>query len=262
MTLWGSVIDPEQAQVYDVPVLESTLPPLYDESDTPVSEKPDSTTSTQYAKPTEHLPGDHGDKPGEADQPAFPSGYMQASPIEDEAKPAETSPAETPSTTPTPDEGWFDISNLMKHQGWFFVALGAVVLFGAGAGLFFWRRAVRRRRQYTSLPAGDDMVMSSISGGRSGPRSKELYAAFDEDEDEDEDADEETGLKRGMPSDQAAGLGYHSGFLDDEDTAGAGAPPARYKDEPEPHEHEATRADSPGSGSTGDWEHASQEPSH
>ncbi|KAF7799581.1 hypothetical protein EIP86_010818 [Pleurotus ostreatoroseus] len=266
MTLWGAVIDPAQAKTYDVPVLDDTLPPLFDDTDTtPTS--PEASSTTQYAKPTAHLPGDHGSSTGEADKPAFPSGSDEgsASAVEDIASPIETAPAETAAptmtATPTPDEGWFsDLSNLMTNQVWFFIALGAVAIFGAGAGLFFWRRAVRRRQQYTSLPAGDDVAMSSIGGGRTGTRSKELYAAFDEDE--DDDADEETGLKRGMAGDSPTALGFHSGFLDDDDPASAGLPAGRYKDEPEPHEREGLRAESPASGSgSGDWEHASQEPS-
>lgn len=149
----------------------------------------------------------------------------------------------------------------MTNQVWIFVAFGAVVLFGICAGFYFWRRSVRRRQNYTSLPAGDEMGMSSIGASRSGPRSKELYAAFDEVSD-DEDADEETGLRRGADS-TPVGLGYHSGFLDDDDPASAGGPPTRYKDEPEPHEKEHERTQSPGSGDgsgSGDWEHASQEP--
>lgn len=257
MTFWGSVIDPALAKLYDVPILEGTLPPLYpSEDETPVS-SPSATTSKTIPKPTAHLPGDHGDAPGEANKPTFPgsNNSTDGKPAEDEAI-----PANTPSSTPTPDEGWFsDLSTLMTSQTWFFVALGAVVLFGVGVGLFFWRRSVRRRQNYTSLPAGDDVAMSHVGGSRTGPRSKELYAAFDEDED-DEDADEETSLRRGAGTPHV-GLGYHSAFLDDDDPASAGGPPTRYKDDPEPHIKE--RSDSPagsGSGSGESWEHASQEP--
>lgn len=261
MSFWGSAVDAAKAKQYEVPILEGTLPPLFPTEDTPVSTSaPTATSSKTILKPTAHLPGDHGDSPGENNKPTFPgaNSTTDGKPVDDVA----TQPSSTPSasSTPTPDEGWFsDLSNLMTNQVWFFVALGTVVLFGAAAGLFFWRRSVRRRKNYTSLPAGDDVAMSSVGGGRSGPRSKELYAAFDEVSD-DEDADEETGLRRGHDS-TPVGLGYHSGFLDDEDPASAAGPPTRYKDEPEPHEKEQERSQSPsGSGSgSGDWEHASQE---
>lgn len=265
MTFWGSVVDPAQVKQYEVPILEGTLPPLFPSQDTTI---PDATASSKtIPKPTAHLPGDHGDSPGENDKPTFPisNSTTNGKPVDDAVSAPSSSAAvptstAVPSTTPTPDEGWFsDLSNLMTNQVWFFVALGAVVLFGAGAGLFLWRRSVRRRQNYTSLPAGDEMALNTVGGGRSGPRSKELYAAFDEVSD-DEDADEETSLRRGAES-TPVGLGYHSGFLDDDDPASAGGPPTRYKDEPEPREKVPERSESPsGSGSgSGDWEHASQE---
>ena len=59
MTLWGSVIDPSQVKLYDVPVIEGTLPPLYpEEGDTPIP-TPEPTNSKTIPKPTAHLPGDH-----------------------------------------------------------------------------------------------------------------------------------------------------------------------------------------------------------
>lgn len=258
MTFWGSVIDPAKAKAYEVPLIEGTLPPLFE--DKPVeSPSPASSSTKTLPKPTAHLPGDHGEAPGETTQPAFPGNGTK--PATDATSPSATS-------TPTADEGWFsDLSNLMGNQVWFFVALGAVVLFGVAAAIFFWRRSVRRRKNYQSVPAGDEMSLSNVREGRAGPRSKELYAAFDEDSDE-EDADEETGLRRPR-GDTPVGLGYHSGFLDDEDPSTAGGPPTRYKDEPDEHSqpprepehqppHERERSHSPGSGS-GDWEHASQE---
>lgn len=262
MTIWGSVIDPAQAKVYDVPVLEDTLPPLFPAEDTtPITTLVPSVTSTKtHPKPTAHLPSDHVEAPGETHLPAFPgsSNGTESKPVDDVASPVAPSPPAT--STPTADEGWFsDMSNLVTNQVWIFIAFGAVILFGVGAALFFWRRSVRRRQDYTSLPIGDDVPMSSIGGPRSGPRSKELYAAFDEVSD-DEDADEETGL-RGVPGESPVGLGYHSGFLDDDDPANAqhGPPPTRYRDEPESEEHTAERSHSPDSGNSGSWEHASQE---
>lgn len=262
MTVWGSVIDPALAKVYNVPVLEDTLPPLYPSDDTPTTTvaTPEGTTTKTHPKPTAHLPSDHVEAPGETHLPAFPgsSNNTDTKPVEDVASPVETTTAVTGTSTPTADEGWFsDMSNLVTNQAWFFIALGAVLLFASGAGLYFWRRSVRRRRDYTSLPDGDDLAMSSIGGVGSGPRSKELYAAFDEVED-DEDADEQTGLRR-VPGESPVGLGYHSGFLDDDDPASAAGPPTRYKDEPGPLERAAERSHSPDSGNSGSWEHASQE---
>ncbi|OCH93877.1 hypothetical protein OBBRIDRAFT_724092 [Obba rivulosa] len=264
MTLWGSVIDENgEFKVYDVPLIDTILPPTPEDGDdsaTSTIAPPSGTTSKIIPKPTEHLPPDHGDAEGEAHSPAFPGG-QQGTPVDDAASPAETSSANSATATPTADEGWFsDLSNLVSNQMWFFVAIGAVVLFGLGAGLFFWRRSVRRRENYTSLPAGDDVAMSSIrvTGRRGMPRTKELYDAFGELSD-DEDADEETELRPGARSPRVE---FHSGFLDDNpSTAGLTTP--RYKDEPDTPQHErepgspASAASGSGSGD-GSWEHASE----
>lgn len=251
MTFWGSTIDASKAKVYVLPTDDSPLPPTPSEEATATINPPVNTKT--HPKPTDHLPADHGTAEGNSDKPAF-----------GDAKP-------TPTMTPTPDEGWFPgMSKLVSSQKWFFIAISAVVLFGICAGVFFWRRraARRRRADYASL-AGDDVAMSSVSrGGRPSPggaRAKELYDAFGEVSD-DEDADEETGLRPRGPGDGTPGgrLGFHSGFLDDEDLASAGPTPI-YKDEPDSAHHsgEEERSRSPesvsGDGSgDGSWEHASQ----
>lgn len=257
MTLWGSTIDPTKAQNFEVPLIEETLPPLFpSDNDQPADPTTTEPVTKTIVKPTAHLPTDHVEAPGETHKPAFP-GSNSTTPQDDEAAGNAEAPSAT--STPTADEGWFsDMSNLMTNQVWFFIAAGAVLIFAAGAGLFFWRRSVRRRQNYTSLPA-DEVAMRNVDG-RVSTRSKELYAAFDEED--DEDADEETGLRR-APDQSPVGLGYHSGFLDDDDPASAGGPPTRYKDEPSPAERAAERPHSPEDGSgdsgSGSWEHASQE---
>jgi kexin len=254
--LWGSTINPSKARTYELPMLDTLLPPLQTNVEPPVF----TVTSTKtHPKPTAHLPGDHGTAEGENDKPAFPG--------QGGSKTNSTAPSS--SMSPTPDEGWFPgMSKLIRSKEWFFGAIGAVALFGIATGVFFWRRrALRRRRDaYTSL-AGDDVAMGSIApDGRrhkGGAPTKELYDAFGEVSD-DEDADEETGLRTGRTS--PGGLGFHSGFLDDDDPQSARTP--RYKDEPddeskrEQHEPNAGREDgvrSPGSGSgDGSWELTSE----
>lgn len=266
MTVWGSVKDATKPlKVYDVPVIDSLLPPAAEgSSDSHISTPiPTATTTKTFSKPTAGLPGDHGDKEGENHKPAFPGSQPTTTkPAEDVADPAKTSASTT--TTPTPDEGWFaDLSNLVTNQMWFFVAIGAVIVFSIAVGVFFWRRRARRRAQYSTLPESDDVAMSSI--GRStqgGQRTKELYDAFGEVSD-DEDADEETRLHPQGPS---PGINLHSGFLDDDPSTAGGITPTRYRDEPESehiepthHEPEGERSDSPASGSgDGSWEHASE----
>lgn len=208
---------------------------------------PTPTTSKVLAKPTSLLPVDHGTAEGENTNPAFPSG------------------------TPTTDMGWFpDMGNLVSNQKWFFVAAGAVVLFGLGAAIFFWRRRrAARLSNYTTLPAGDDVSMSALSSNRgvagSSRPTKELYDAFGEVSDDEDDEDETRALRGTHPQDRAVGLGFHSGFLDDDDPQSAGIHPTPlYQDEPEsvePHHGGETHPEhslpSSPSGSGGSWEHAS-----
>ena len=255
MILWGSVIDPAKVKLYDIPLVEGLLPPL-DQHDTPSpaasSSLAPSSTKT-HAKPTSHLPGDHGSAEGEADKPTFPG------------KPAgDSTTVPSGTSTPTPDEGWFsDLSNLLSSQLWLLLAFGIVVIFSAGAGYFFWRRSVNRRKNYTSLPTGDDVPMGSV-----GPRTRELYDAFGEVS--DDEVDEPSVLRSVRPQDMSPG-GFQSQFLDDDDpTTGGRTPATRYKDEP--HQPTASysqtqtqpapeRPHSPaGSGASGDgsWEHASE----
>ncbi|KAI0064528.1 hypothetical protein BV25DRAFT_1836864 [Artomyces pyxidatus] len=261
LSLFGSTVDPTIVKTYELSLLDTLLPPLVQE--TPTTSDPTSTKS--HPKPTDHLPGDHGTAEGEASKPAFDNGDGKGD--ADVAQPTSTAvaPSATASMTPTPDEGWFTgMSNLVSDRKWFFGAAGLVLLFGLGVGIFFWRRAVRRRRAaYSTLPGGDDLAMRSLPGDA--PRTKELYDAFGEPSD-DEDADEETGLRPGRPQDRSpGGLGFHSGFLDDEDIhsprSASPAPQRAYRDEPEEEEKRTRERASPsGSGGSGDgsWEHASQ----
>ncbi|GBE81896.1 Protease KEX1 [Sparassis crispa] len=257
MSLWGSVVDPSKGiKVYEVPLIDSLLPPLQDDAPTSTIPVPTPTSKT-HSKPTDHLPGDHGQSEGEASKPAFPGSQQTSSkPADDIAMPTVSA---TATATPTPDEGWFaDLSNLVTNQIWFFIALGAVAIFGLGVGVYFWRRAVRRRANYTSLPVSDDVAMDSIPGvnrSRGSQRTKELYDAFGEVSDDEEE--EQPNIRAHEPSPG----NFHTGFLDDEDPSTAGGiTPARYKDEPDPHEAEKERPQSPASASgsgDGSWEHAS-----
>jgi kexin len=243
MKFWGTTIDPAKAKQYEVPLKEGTLPPV---EEPPAPATP--TSSKMLAKPTALLPVDHGTAEGENTNPAFPSG--------------------TPS--PTTDMGWFpDMANLVSNQKWFFVAAGAVMLFGISAAVFFWRRRrAARLSNYSTLPAGDDVSMSALTGrglaaGSSRP-TKELYDAFGEVSDDDDDDDETKALRGTHPQDRVAeGLGFHSGFLDDDEPPSAGGRPTPlYQDEPESAQpsrearRERSGTSSP-SGSGGSWEHAS-----
>ena len=271
MILWGSTIDPEKAEKYEVPLVEDVLPPQ-DAPDRHTVAPPTATSTTkQHPKPTEHLPGDHGHAPGENTKPAFSSATRV-----DETKPTSTT---TPTPSPpamssTPDVGWFpDMSNLVNSQKWFFVAFGAVSIFGISAGIFFWRRrAARANENYTSLNNEGDVNMATLGTSMTGPRTtRELYDAFGELSDDDDD-DETTALRQPL----ARSVGFHSGFLDDDDPSTAAGLTPKYRDEPVQEEGSSHRAahsqlDRPGgseehlaspsgSGSgDGSWDHASRE---
>jgi len=249
MKFWGASTDSSKATKYEVPATEDdSLPPQQpDIADVP-------TTTKVLTKPTAHLPGDHGEAEGENTNPAF-------STIQSSILPTGTSS----SSIPVPEGvGWFpSLSNLVSNQKWFFVALGAVVLFGIGAAGFFWRRRRARLANYTTLPAGDDVSMSNLAGGQRsvplGPRStKELYDAFGEVSDDEYDGDDEEKLLRDPQI--SAGLGFHSGFLEDDEPQADGT--SAYRDNPDSleHLHGRGRIVSPtvSPSDTGDsWEHAS-----
>lgn len=258
MTFWGATIDTSKAKVYVLPTDESPLPPIATEEPAPTSTTQEAPGNTKtHPKPTANLPEDHGDAEGEKHKPAFPGGQ------DDEAA--------SPSMTTTPDNSWFPgMGKLVSDQKWFFIAAGAVILFGISAGVFFCRRRVtqRRRANYSTL-AADDVAMSSVSRtrveGGSG-RTKELYDAFGEVSDDDEDADEETGLRPRTVDSSGGQLGFHSGFLDDDEPRTPG-PATSYRDEPEqprgslgPTDLDRTQSPASLSGGSGDgsWEHASE----
>ncbi|CCO31048.1 hypothetical protein BN14_05082 [Rhizoctonia solani AG-1 IB] len=249
MTLFGSVIDPAKVELWTVPDdpqdPNETPPPASTTSTTSTISTTSSTAEStsmeatktgtkQHPKPTDHLPDDHHEAEGEAHKPTFGNKTTSATP--------------TP-TTPVPvDEGYFaHMTDLLKSQTWLFAALGAVVVFIIGVGIYFYRRR-RQRRHYAAL-GGDDVPMSQVGGTR------ELYDAFGELSDGDgSDADEEMALR---PRDHDA-VRYHDGFLDDEEDERERG--ERYVDVPDERTPSGTGARSPGeeSGSGASWEHASQ----
>ncbi|KAF8911017.1 peptidase S8/S53 domain-containing protein [Gymnopilus junonius] len=263
MILWGSSIDPMKATKYEVPLVDDVLPPPEETSPVLLLTSTVSATATrQHPKPTEHLPPDHGDATGEKTKPAFIASTTFA---DTQASPTSGSPLSN-----APDLGWFsDMSSLVTGQKWFFVALGAVSIFGIAVGAFFWRRRVSMRSgNYTSLNNENDVSMTalgtSISGG---PRTtRELYDAFGEVSDEDDD---ETTALQPQQARSTGGLGFHSGFLDDNDPPTAAGPTPQYHDEPENndvHAHSKRQESTPEEGTAspagsgdGSWGHASKD---
>lgn len=268
MVLWGSAIDPAKTTKFEILNTPNIFPP----KDSPPNPIASTTATKSHPRPTSHLPDDHGIAEGDNQKPAFSS----------------VSGSATATAKPTGiealDEGWFsDMSKLISSQKWFFGAITVVLLFGIGAGVFFWRRHLARRAAYTSLAETEEVNMGTLRGGQSGSRlrdgtrtarTKQLYDAFGEVSD-DEDADEHTGLRAGHSREQSppVGLGFHSGFLDDDDpSSAAGLASSRvYRDEPDEEERQEEQeevargaegrvsgAASP-SGSGGSWVHATRE---
>ena len=247
MDLWGACYDPQKAKKFELDVSEE------EQHNLPSTEK-----TKVHAKPTNNLPSDHAMAPGETTKAAFPTGGDAiATAIESTGMPD------------APDEGTFNhIYDLLSDSTWLVGAVGVVVLFGLGAGIFFWlrRRRLQRRSAYSALSGGDDMRMRSmdrdssaraglLGGGASG-NTRELYDAFGvlSDEEDQDDDDEESALRGaggGYDAHPGRGLGYHEGFLEDDTT---GTPTRPYRDEPE---LAPPGRESPGSGD-GSWQDASE----
>ncbi|KIY50809.1 hypothetical protein FISHEDRAFT_64425 [Fistulina hepatica ATCC 64428] len=249
MILWGVALDASKAVLYEDPSDDPLLPP-YDDAPAP----PVPTTTKQIPKPTvPPHPSSISTSSISTSSVAVPTDQDDAveATVTSSSSLATATPSH-PASIPTADEGWFsDMSKLVSNQKWFFGALGAVILFGAGAAVFFLRRRVarRQREQYTTLPAGDDVQMRSIGGEADtthGGRTRELYDAFGEVSDDDEDdADEQTHLRGAHDVDlERGGLGFHSGFLEDDESSPV-LPQPQYRDDPEDADHQRTSGDAP-----------------
>ncbi|KIM30986.1 hypothetical protein M408DRAFT_7406 [Serendipita vermifera MAFF 305830] len=263
MTMWGSAIDASLAEKFELTDEHLNLPPAGSEQ------------TKHHPKPTAHLPDDHASQMGEATRPAF----------QDDKSGTETATGGPTSFPDAAEAGMFDnIERLMSNQLWLIGAFSVVILFAAGAGLFFWlrkRRARRARSAYAPLP-GDTMPMRSLDprgappagsgvpgpGERSAGGTRELYDAFGvgSDEEDEGDADEHSALTGGAGryGQNAAPATYHDGFLDDNGLTSARTTGAPYRDDvPDVAAAGATRAKAPsphraGSDGSGDgsWQDA------
>jgi kexin len=211
MVLWGSAIDASKAEKFWPPVVDDVLPPS-DVPPRPVLNDPDLTATTVYSKPTDHLPADHG---------------------------SAISPNPTGKIDDSPSDAWYShMATLVSAQKWFFAGLGFASIFLVAALVYFWRRRMSRKRlaEYTSLAANDihmDPVGQTRVPNDGRPRTAAAVAAREYD-DAFEEGSTETLAARSeavvVPS-AAVGLGFHSGFLDDDEPSAALSP--KYRDEPE-----------------------------
>ena len=213
MVLWGSAIDASKAEKFWPPVVDNLLPPV-DVPPRPVINESDATATT-YSKPTDHLPADHG---------------------------SANSPKPGDKNVDSPSDAWYShMATLVSAQKWFFAGLGFASIFLVAALVYFWRRRMSRKRlaEYTSL-AANDIHMNPVgqtrapNDGRPRTATAAAAAAAGEYDDEFEEESTETLAARSdavvVPS-AAVGLGFHSGFLDDDEPSAALSP--KYRDEPE-----------------------------
>ena len=202
MALWGSTIDPSKAKLHWQPVVDYALP----ETDVfrPVLNDPE-VTGTIHAKPTDHLPSDHG---------LAMSPHPTAKPVNDSA-----------------GDAWYShMATLVSAQKWFFAGLGFASVFLVAALVYFWRRRMANKRlaAYTSL-AANDIHMEPVNESHGPAGSGRRYDELEEEGSREEQAARSEVVV--VPSAPPVGLGFHSGFLDDDEPSAALSP--KYRDEPE-----------------------------
>ncbi|KAF4610793.1 hypothetical protein D9613_006615 [Agrocybe pediades] len=233
MAFWGSAIDPSKATQFVEPTIDNALPPA-DFPPRPVPNDGDPTATTVHAKPTDHLPEDHGQVTGENSHPAYPKPTTTRAPPKQDDK---TNQGDAP------DKAWYDhMAGLVAAQKWLFAALAGTTIFGIGGVIYLWRRRLERQRlaQYTSV-ADDDIGMNALGGSvaNAGPAAaggsrttRALYDAFGAASGDDLPAREpqpHTNVNANVNPPTGRALGFHSGFLDDDEPS-AGLTP-KYRDD-------------------------------
>ncbi|KAF9553658.1 hypothetical protein CPC08DRAFT_822168 [Agrocybe pediades] len=230
MVFWGSSIDPSKAkQAVEQPV-DNALPP--DNTAVPVNHEPHPTSATQHAKPTDHLPSNHG----QASDPG-----TGKKPQEDVAENSE--------------ESWYSpVVNTVKRHKWFSFFASIGFLAAIIAAIVLWRRRQQQLKNYSSL-GEDEILMDSVEEQHgqnlagAGLRSTRSVRFDMEDEDDHDHRNErrdndDDGPQTSLPAHlqameppQAKSLGFHSGFLDDDEPSPAMAESPNYRDHPEMFSH-------------------------
>lgn len=275
LQLWGESVDPALAKLW--------APAEEGQPDEEQTGSDSSATATQKPKPTELLPGDHGEASGEANQPGLVSPTAQPQPTGTTGEDGDIAEPTSP-TDADADEGFFSgISNLASSSTWLVAAGAIIILSGAAISAFFVFRARRQKRNLFGLSNNgqgargayqpvDDVQMSLLERGRrkfgksksESQGTKDLYDAFGDgpSDEEEDDLDERTALR------------FHDGFLEDNEPNEEEGPKTEYRDEPEPEtlrdEEEAVgtkdkgKGKGPsegesGSGSSSSWQDAAEE---
>jgi kexin len=231
LQLWGEAVDPSKTRLW------SPAAAGEEDEEQVGSEPVEPTTTAQKPKPTNLLPGDHGQAEGEAHKPGL-------------GEPVPNPPGQGGETGEQigdigvvdagADEGYFKgIETLATKTNVIAGAGGFIILAASAIGLFFFLRSRRKRSLFRDLsegergaylPVSDSMQMGLLGGrkDRDGANggSKDLYDAFAEGDTTDDDED-------GRSDHEAAALRYHDSFLDDEDG----------EDDDREHDRQATGAD-------------------
>ncbi|KAI5450758.1 pheromone processing endoprotease [Naganishia albida] len=232
LQLWGEAVDASKAKLWSPAAVG-------EEDEEQVGSEPvEPTTTAQKPKPTNLLPGDHGQAEGEAHKPGLgdpapnpPGEDIEAPNDNDDIGVVEAGA----------DEGYFKGIDTLAHKTSVIAGVGGFIILAAAAGgLYFFLRSRRKRSLFRDLsegergsyePVSDSMQMGLLSGRKNNGAnggSKDLYDAFAEGDITDDE--EEGGSERG------AALGYHDSFLDDEE----GDDEERERNRPEEGENENT----------------------
>ena len=215
LSLWGESRDPALAKLYKLPGDDQLILPgdphmstatstIEHESSTiavevptavltPTATMPEHHTkpTKSYARPTEHLPDDHGMQTGELHPPR-------------PTEAAEEDIVEEPSSTPASGiVGTFSgMKSLLKSSTWLFASAAVALAVVLGLGVAFLVIWMRRRRAmsghsrgyfFEAVPNEDMHPMTAVGPGG---RTRALYDAFALDDSDDEDDEQ------GHPVDQ------------------------------------------------------------
>lgn len=199
MALWGESVDPSKATTFVEPVVDNALQP---EDDTPPTTNPvHSTSTTTFPRPTENI----------------------------SIVTVTATATARPTTTPSADEDselkkWYE--TMLNAQKWYYMVFGAIIGLLFGVGFWYWRRKVsqRKRAEYAALAADDvpmnvvaeEQPLQSARGGRQVPSH------------EDPDSEHSSLIS----PENARGLGFHTGFLDDDEPTAPKTAPPEYRDDP------------------------------
>ena len=221
LALWGSAIDANLATAYKLPHDDQILLPpsptvTLDEPEQTASDsvalsttleevptttavqpiRPATSKTKQIAKPTDHLPDDHGEQIGESHLPLDPTipSPSASSGLQEDERPTFLG----------------NVTSLATNQTWLFIAGGTALIFAGSLTAFFLLRRARRAKgdrpgyDFAPVPGeeGGALPMSALESGgmapgrSSGAKTRDLYDAFGVSSDSDDDEKDEKGLTR------------------------------------------------------------------